>query len=120
MRHCTSEWSYRSAKAYSDPFNEVELDVIFTDPRGAEHRMPAFWAGEQVWKIRFTPLLPGRYTYRTVATDTRNTDLHGQKGALEVAEYQGDNPLRKHGAPAGGGRSPSFRARRWYAVPVAG
>jgi hypothetical protein len=99
MRHSTVEWSYSSGKAYQYPFNEVEVDVIFADPHGKEHRMPAFWAGEQAWRIRYTPLLTGRYTYRTVATDTSNRDLHAQEGVLEVSEYQGNNPLRKHGAP---------------------
>ena len=47
------EFSFRSGKTYSDPFNQVELDVIFTDPLGKEFRMPAFWAGEQTWKVRF-------------------------------------------------------------------
>jgi hypothetical protein len=40
------EWGFTSGKAYSDPFNQVELDVIFTDPQGLEHRMPTFWAGD--------------------------------------------------------------------------
>ena len=99
IRRTTSEWSYSSNKVYRDPFNDVELDVVFTDPQGKEHRMPAFWAGEQVWRIRFSPLSTGRYTYRTVASDTANSDLHGRQGVLEVSEYQGINPLRVHGAP---------------------
>src|SRR5579862_5963876 len=99
IQHCVSEWSYSSGKAYADPFNDLELDVVFTDPQGKEHRMPAFWAGERMWRIRFSPLSTGRYTYRTVATDTSNPDLHGREGALEVSEYQGTNPLRVHGAP---------------------
>jgi Protein of unknown function (DUF4038)/Domain of unknown function (DUF5060) len=97
IQHCPCEWSYSSGKAYADPFNDVELDVIFTDPEGNEHRMPAFWAGGQTWRIRYSPLLPGRYHYRTVATDSSNSDLHGQSGVLEVSEYQGGNSLRKRG-----------------------
>jgi hypothetical protein len=98
-QHSAVEWAYPSGKAYRDPFNEVELDVIFADPQGQEHRMPTFWAGDQVWRIRFTPQLAGQYTYRTVSTDTSNHDLHGLEGVLEVSEYQGTNPLRKHGPP---------------------
>ncbi len=97
VQHCVSEWSYSSGKAYDDPFNDVELDVIFTDPQGREHRMPAFWAGGQTWRIRYSPESAGRYAYRTVSSDTSNSDLHGRRGILEVSEYQGDNPLRKHG-----------------------
>ncbi len=97
IQHCAAEWSYTSGKAYSDPFNDVELDVIFTDPRGEEHRMPAFWAGGQTWKIRYSPLLAGNYQYRTVATDTSNPDLHGRAGVLQISEYDGDNSLLRHG-----------------------
>ena len=92
-----AEWAYSSGKAYADPFNEVELDVVFTDPQGREQRVPAFWAGEQVWRVRYAPAAPGRYTYRTVSSDPTNPDLHGQNGALEVSAYAGDNPLRQHG-----------------------
>ena len=95
VAHCVAEWSYSCDKAYTDPFNDLELDVVFTDPQGHEQTVPAFWAGEQTWRIRYSPKTPGRYTYRTVASDSG--DLHGRHGVLEVAAYQGDNPLRKHG-----------------------
>lgn len=97
VQHCVSEWAFSSGKAYADPFNGVELDVVFTDPQGHEHRMPAFWAGGQTWRIRYSPLLTGRYRYHTVATDASNPDLHDQSGVLEVSGYQGENPVRRHG-----------------------
>ncbi len=40
-----TEWSYTSGKQYSDPFNQVDVDVIITLPSGQQERMPAFWAG---------------------------------------------------------------------------
>jgi hypothetical protein len=92
-----AEWAYESGKTYSDPFNELDLDVVFTDPQGSEHRVPAFWGGDDVWRIRYSPARPGRYTYRTSCSDTSNPDLHGRKGVMEASPYAGDNPLRKHG-----------------------
>jgi hypothetical protein len=97
VARCVTEWAYTSGKAYADPFNEVELDVVFTDPQGRDQRVPAFWAGEQSWRVRYSPATPGRYTYRTVSSDAANPDLHGRTGALEVSAYGGENPLRKHG-----------------------
>jgi len=91
------EWGFTSGKAYSDPFNQVELDVIFTDPQGEEHRMPAFWAGDQNWRVRFSGTKTGKHTFRTVSNDPSNPDLHDQKGEIIVSEYAGDNPLLKHG-----------------------
>jgi len=37
-----AEWSFTSGKQYKDAFNELELDVIFDAPGGAQHRVPAF------------------------------------------------------------------------------
>jgi len=91
-----SEWSYTAGRAYADPFNDVELDVVFTDPQGKELAVPAFWAGEQTWRIRFSPASAGRYTYRTVASD--KGELHGRHGVLEAAPYEGDIALCKHGS----------------------
>ena len=97
VERCATEWAFRSVKTYPDPFNEIELDVVFTDPQGREERVPAFWAGEQVWRIRYAPHSTGRYRYRTICSDSGNPDLHGQTGFLEVSAYSGDNPLLKHG-----------------------
>jgi len=94
---CVCEWAYVSGKAHPDPFNELQLDVVFADPQGTEHKVPAFWAGDQVWRIRYSPATPGRYTYETVCSDTSNPDLHGRQGVLDVSPYSGDNALRKHG-----------------------
>ena len=92
-----AEWSYDSAKTYKDPFNEIELDVVFTDPMGTQQRVPAFWAGNQSWCVRYSPHLPGRYTYHTVCSDGSNPDLHDRSGTLEVAPYQGTNLLYQRG-----------------------
>ena len=97
IQHCVTEWSFSSAKAYADPFNEVELDVVITAPDKSEQRVPAFWAGEQNWRVRYAPHTTGRFLYRTVCSDTNNSGLHGQQGELEVTAYTGDNPLYRHG-----------------------
>ncbi|MCE5309915.1 MAG: DUF5060 domain-containing protein, partial [Acidobacteriales bacterium] len=92
----TTEWSISSGKKYADPFNEVELDVVFTGA-GAEIRVPAYWVGGGEWRVRFAPPEPGRYQYRTVASDTSNRELHGVEGVVEAAPYDGSNPLLRHG-----------------------
>ena len=96
-RNCITEWAYTSGKAYIDPFNDVELDVIVTDPDGQELTVPAFWAGDQTWRVRFAPRQIGQYAYRTVCSDAGNADLHGQTGTLMVARYTGNNPLLHRG-----------------------
>ncbi len=92
------EWGYLAGKAYADPFNELEVDVEITHEDGTKWRVPAYWSGEQAWRIRFAPPRPGAYHFCTVCTDAGNADLHGQQGTLHAAAYAGDNPLLRHGS----------------------
>jgi len=96
-QNCMTEWSYSSSKTYRDPFNEVELDVVFREPDGKEMRVPAFWSGGQTWRVRYASSKVGTHSYRAICSDTGNSELHGQEGTVEVAPYQGNNPLIKHG-----------------------
>lgn len=95
--HTPVQWSFQSGRSYADPFNEVELDVVFTDPAGREQRVPAFWAGGSKWTVRYAPHTTGSHRFRTVCSDSSNPDLHDRRGALEVRPYSGANPLFKHG-----------------------
>jgi len=90
------ETSYESAKAYSNAFTEVEVDVVFQQG-DKQWKVPAFWAGEKKWTVRFAPPTQGKYTYRVECTDKANTGLNGKEQTLSVAAYTGDNPLLKHG-----------------------
>ena len=96
-QNCISEWSFSSGKRYDDPFNEITLDVVLTDPEGREQIVPAFWAGEQTWRVRYSSSKPGTYRYRTVCSDASNSDLHGQEGGLQVTPYEGRTALSQHG-----------------------
>jgi hypothetical protein len=98
VQNCAAEWSYHSVKRYADPFNENELDVIFTTPSGEEHRVPGFWAGGRDWRVRYAPPTSGQYSYRTVSSDTSNADLHNRTGKFSVEPYTGNNPLYRHGS----------------------
>lgn len=91
------ELVFETAKVYSDPFNEIELDVLFIDPDGEEHRVPAFWAGEGCWKVRYSSPKVGSHQWRSICSDSTNPDLHDRKGILEILPYEGNNPLFRHG-----------------------
>ena len=96
-QNAVAEWSYSSGRSYGDPWNEVILDVRIVDPEGREQIVPAFWAGEQTWCVRYASPTVGTYRYRTVCSDAGNADLHGREGVLEVTPYAGDHPLASHG-----------------------
>ena len=93
------EFSLRASRAYEDIFNDVEVDVVFTGPDGETWRVPAFWAGGEVFKVRFAAPRPGRYTFESKCTNAEDGDLHGRTGDLEIELYDGPCALYRHGAP---------------------
>jgi len=92
-----TEWTFRSGQRYADPFHDVELDVVVMAPDGKAWRVPAFWSGDQAWRVRYASSQVGLHRYVTVCSDAGNSDLHGQEGGVEVAPYAGTNPLYRHG-----------------------
>jgi hypothetical protein len=91
-----AEWNIESQKSYADPFNDVDVDVIFT--RGDQSwRVPTFWRGGQRWTVRFAPPAPGSYSYHLESTDKSNPDLNGHSGRIKITTHSGSNPLFRHG-----------------------
>ncbi|MEI6578514.1 MAG: DUF4038 domain-containing protein, partial [Eubacteriales bacterium] len=88
-----------SSKVYTDPFNTVCVDAVVTGPDGITRCVPAFWAGGSTWKFRYASEKVGIHHYITQCSDTENEELHGTSGEIEVAPYEGTNPLYLHGAP---------------------
>lgn len=91
------ELSFAARGHYADPFNQITLDVIFTDPTGQTRRVPAFWAGGKNWKVRYASALVGAHTYRTECSLNNDQGLHGRKGRVSVTAYRGKNPLHRQG-----------------------
>ncbi len=92
-----AEVTFRSDRAYGDPFNQVIVDGIFTDPHGGKVRIPAFWAGSNVWKLRYASPVLGVHRFRSECSESRDRGLNGITGQVEVRPYTGTNPLYVHG-----------------------
>jgi Protein of unknown function (DUF4038)/Domain of unknown function (DUF5060) len=90
------EQTFASQKSYADPFNEVDVDVVFTKD-GETWRVPAFWRGGSKWTVRFAPPAAGQYTYHLESTDKANPDLNGHEARVSIAAYEGTSALRRHG-----------------------
>lgn len=90
------EWTIHSSKTYSDPFNDVEVDVVFTDGR-TSWRVPTFWRGGNAWTVRFAPPSPGKFFYHLESSDRHNPDLNGHGGQVIITPYRGNNDLLRHG-----------------------
>ncbi len=90
------ETSFVSKKDYSNSFMDVQVDVLFGKD-GKEWKIPAFWDGDNIWKVRFAPPEKGSYSYRVISSDKSNNSLDGKNQSLTVMEYTGDNRLYEHG-----------------------
>ena len=91
------EISFTSTSVYNDIFNEIEVDVIFTSPSGKEWKVPAFWAGDNIFRVRFSALESGLYTYRSICSNLQDSGLHARTGEIEITQYTGERYLYKHG-----------------------
>lgn len=90
------ETCYESAKVYPNAFMEVEVDVVFKQG-DKQWKVPAFWAGDKKWTVRFAPPTQGRFTYHVECNDKANSELNGKEQSMSVSAYKGDNTLLKHG-----------------------
>jgi Protein of unknown function (DUF4038)/Domain of unknown function (DUF5060) len=91
------EITFTAKYTYPDPFNDVTLDVLFREPQGRELRVPAFWAGGNLWRVRYSSSVPGVHFFRTISSDTADPGLHGLAGKVSISRYTGQNPLFLHG-----------------------
>jgi hypothetical protein len=96
MTHCPIELHNRTKISLPDPFNTLEVDVLF-EKDGQQWRVPAFWRGGSDWSVRFSPPETGIYTFKWLSTP--ETEFAGEnEGELQATLYTGHNPLLKHGA----------------------
>jgi len=86
-----------SGKTYRNPFLEIELNAVITQPDTYKLRVPMFWAGGKRWCLRYASSVAGVHTFRTECSDKNNAKLHGVEGKIEVMTYTDENPLYRHG-----------------------
>ncbi len=78
------EREFQSTKDYNNPLYDLKrFAVSFQSPSGKVSTINGFWDGERTWKVRFQPAETGTWTYRSFASDTLNTGLHGIQGSFE-------------------------------------
>jgi hypothetical protein len=90
------EFTIPSDKHYADPFNDVDLTVIATGTWG-RFSIPAFWAGSNVWRVRFSFPQRANYTLRAISSDPSNESFKNWQTKVAVTPYVGTNSLYRHG-----------------------
>jgi hypothetical protein len=89
------EASFESDTDYSNPLQEVILEVDFTGPGSKSKKCLGFWDGGRTWRVRFSPSHSGNWNWRTSCKQDKGLD--GRKGAFTCTKYEGGNPLYQHG-----------------------
>jgi hypothetical protein len=91
------ELTLRSSVAYSNAFQQAEVRALFVSPTGRTNRVYGFWDGGRVWRVRFQPDFPGRWTYYTLCSDAENSGLHGQSGEFLCTAAGRADRFQQHG-----------------------
>ena len=79
------EWAIGSEKAYAEPFIDVWLDAVFTSPSGKRCKIPAFYDGDNTWRVRFSPDEIGHWSYQ-LDSHPVDEDLQ-QSGSFHVLPH---------------------------------
>ncbi len=56
----------------AEKFQDVTLAATFAGPEGMNYRIPGFWDGGDIWRIRFAPPQAGKWMY---IVDSSDSDL---------------------------------------------
>jgi hypothetical protein len=91
------EQAFKSKVRYENPLQDASLTVQFTSPLGETFQVYGFWDGGKVWKVRFSPNQPGRWTYRTSCSDVVNRGLNSQAGEFLCTAPIGPTRFNQHG-----------------------
>jgi hypothetical protein len=102
-----AEWSYHTTRNYGDREEQIDVDVRITAP-GNSWVVPAYWAGEGEWRLRFSPPAEGHYKTTSLCSDETNPDLHGVQHELAARAYAGERLLVRRGPVRISGNGPRF------------
>ena len=73
------EITLRSNAEYENPYTDVDVYVVFAGPNDMKLKRPAFWDGENRWKVRFaSPLDEGVWEWKSYSSDPDDSGLHIQ------------------------------------------
>eukprot|EP00730_Choanoeca_flexa_P002451 TRINITY_DN11056_c0_g1_i3.p1 TRINITY_DN11056_c0_g1~~TRINITY_DN11056_c0_g1_i3.p1 ORF type:complete len:741 (+),score=132.12 TRINITY_DN11056_c0_g1_i3:1656-3878(+) len=86
-----------STQRYGNPYWDVEVNVTFTPTtinRTTANRLPerfrqpmtlpAFWDGDDTWRVRFAAPVDGVWTWTSICNNTQDAGLHHQQGNVTM------------------------------------
>lgn len=93
----THEITLESISEYPNGYTDIEIWAVFTNAHNDTLVRPAFWDGDNKWKIRFAPPDTGAIWTWTSFSKPYAKGLSGIKGSLRSVPYKGNNELIKNG-----------------------
>ncbi len=91
------EQAFKSSAMYANPPLEATLMVQFISPLGETNEASAFWDGGPIWRVRFAPDQPGKWTFRTTCSDATNAGLNHVSGEFLCTAASGRTQFDRHG-----------------------
>jgi hypothetical protein len=91
------EHSFQSRLTYSNALQDVTLTVVFKSPLGETNQVYGFWDGGKTWLVRFSPDLPGKWSFRSSCSDIANKDLNNQAGEFVCTAAIATSRFARHG-----------------------
>jgi hypothetical protein len=64
-----AEFEARNGTRYRDPVRDVVFNAVFDSPDGRVRSVGGFWDGGDLWRVRFMPDVPGRWSYELSFSD---------------------------------------------------
>ncbi len=84
--------------SYAVPFDDVTVDCVFYNAgKNVVLTVPAFWDGENGWKVRFALTCAGEWEYRTVCSSGGDGGLHNVSGFIDCTPYGGALEIFRRG-----------------------
>ena len=83
------EESFHVLRTFENPFAEVELQAVF-EGSGARYTVDGFYDGDDVWRVRFSPMHEGVWRY---TTHSNIAELDSLTGSFECVKAVSRGPL---------------------------
>jgi hypothetical protein len=90
------EATFESARYYENPVHDVSVEAEF-ECAGVRRTTHAFWDGERRWRVRFSPEMPGRWTWSVRCSPDGDSGFDGMGGTFECAPAPSTNALYQRG-----------------------
>jgi len=87
------EFGFKINAQRKEKLSALDVDVVFWASNGDKMTVPAYYAGDDEFRVRFAAPEKGKYVFSVVSGSKEKI----VNGTIEVSAYDGANPLYKRG-----------------------